>query len=138
MPSLNAGALGVALSTLRSNQLRTLLSTLGIVMGMASLVAVLSIGDGLERFARDQVSRTTDVQTIVVQPKDLDLVHEVQVPPTDYARFDLTDRKALQDRLDSRSVLGIANPVWTLAVLAPNGSWQTRNARRRSTDAAGQ
>ncbi|HEU4800910.1 MAG TPA: ABC transporter permease [Gemmatimonadales bacterium] len=108
MPSLNAGALGVALSTLRSNPLRTLLSTLGIVMGMASLVAVLSIGDGLERFARDQVSRTTDVQTIVVQPTEVDVVDGVAVPRTDYARFDLADRNALQDRLGARAGVGIA------------------------------
>jgi putative ABC transport system permease protein len=85
-----------------------MLSTLGIVMGMASLVAVLSIGDGLERFARDQLSRTTDVQSIVVQPTEVDVVDGVSVPRTDYARFDLADRKDLQDRLGTRAGVGIA------------------------------
>ena len=108
MLSLNSSALGVALSTLRANPLRTLLSTLGIVMGMASLVAVLSIGDGLERFARDQVSRTTDVQAIVVQPTEVDVVDGVSVPRTDYARFALADRDALQERLGTRAGVGIA------------------------------
>lgn len=37
----------VGLDTLAANPLRTALSTLGIVMGSASLVAVLSLGDGL-------------------------------------------------------------------------------------------
>lgn len=108
MFSLSSAALGVALSTLRSNPLRTLLSTLGIVMGMASLVAVLSIGDGLERFAREQVSRTTDVQSILVQPTEVDVVDGVSVPRTDFARFDLADREALQARLGSSAAVGIA------------------------------
>ncbi len=107
MLSLNAAALGVALSTLRSNPLRTLLSTLGIVMGMASLVAVLSIGDGLERFARDQLTRTTDVQSILVQPTEVDVVDGVAVPRTDFARFDLADRHTLQDRLGGAAGVGI-------------------------------
>ena len=37
----------VSFSTLRANPLRTFLSTLGIVIGVASLVAVLSLGDGM-------------------------------------------------------------------------------------------
>ena len=106
--SSGSAALGVALSTLRSNPLRTLLSTLGIVMGMASLVAVLSIGDGLERFAREQVSRTTDVQSIVVQPTEVDVVDGVSVPRTDFARFDLGDRDSLQKLLGTSAAVGIA------------------------------
>ena len=41
LPSIQVG-----LQTLRANPVRTLLSTLGIVMGAASLVGVLSAGDG--------------------------------------------------------------------------------------------
>jgi ABC-type antimicrobial peptide transport system permease subunit len=33
--------------------MRTLLSTLGIVMGVGALVSVLSPGDGMQRYARD-------------------------------------------------------------------------------------
>jgi len=47
IPSIHIG-----LQTLRANPIRTLLSTLGIVMGAASLVGVLSVGDGAEQFAR--------------------------------------------------------------------------------------
>jgi putative ABC transport system permease protein len=36
----------VGIQTRRANPLRTVLSTLGVVMGAASLVAVPSIGDG--------------------------------------------------------------------------------------------
>jgi putative ABC transport system permease protein len=59
-----ATALTVALDQLRVNTLRTILSTLGVIIGVGSLVAVLSLGDGMERFTREQVERTTDVQSV--------------------------------------------------------------------------
>jgi putative ABC transport system permease protein len=95
MPTIRS-SLPVALDSLRTSPLRTLLSTLGIVMGMASLVAVLSIGDGLERYARSQIDRTTDLQTILVQPTTADLVDGITVPRTDFARYELADLDALQ------------------------------------------
>ena len=45
----------LAVQTLRANLLRTVLSTLGIVMGAASLSAVLALGDGAEAFARRRI-----------------------------------------------------------------------------------
>jgi hypothetical protein len=47
----------VGIQTLRANPLRTVLSTLCVVVGAASLVAVLSIGDEAERLARQQIVR---------------------------------------------------------------------------------
>jgi putative ABC transport system permease protein len=58
----------IGLEALRANPLRTALSTLGVVIGVASLVAILALGDGLERFTRQQVENTTDLQVITVQP----------------------------------------------------------------------
>lgn len=59
----------VGLDTLAANPLRTGLSTLGIVMGSASLVAVLAMGDGLERYVRAQIESTTDLQAIALTPQ---------------------------------------------------------------------
>ena len=42
---ISASSLRVGFDTLRANPLRTLLSTLGIIMGVAALVSVLSLGD---------------------------------------------------------------------------------------------
>lgn len=52
-------AFAVALDQLRVNPLRTILSTLGVIIGVGALVAVLSLGDGMERFVRTQVESTT-------------------------------------------------------------------------------
>ncbi len=51
------GSVRIALQTLRLNPLRTALSTLGIIMGAASLAAVLSLADGGERLAREALER---------------------------------------------------------------------------------
>jgi putative ABC transport system permease protein len=80
----------VGVQTLRANPMRTVLSTLGVVMGAASLVAVLSLGDGAERFARDQLERR-GLQTVAIIAKTSDTVDGLQVPRGDYPRFTSDD-----------------------------------------------
>lgn len=80
----------VGIQTLRANPMRTGLSTLGVVMGAASLVAVLSLGDGAERFARDQIERR-GLQSVVIQARTNDTVDGLQVPRSDYPRFTPSD-----------------------------------------------
>ena len=53
---------------LRGNALRTALSTVGVVIGVASLVGVLSLGDGMERYVRDTIGRER-VQVVSVAPR---------------------------------------------------------------------
>jgi len=73
MNPILAISISVGFETLRANPLRTILSTLGIVIGVGALVSVLSVGDGMERLARDQIGRTTDLQRISITPIHLDL-----------------------------------------------------------------
>jgi putative ABC transport system permease protein len=58
---------------LRGNALRTALSTVGVVIGVASLVGVLSLGDGMERYVRDTIGRER-VQVVRMSPR---FTHEV-------------------------------------------------------------
>ncbi|MFN8571520.1 MAG: ABC transporter permease [Gemmatimonadaceae bacterium] len=64
-----ATALLVTRETLLLNPMRGILSTLGVIIGVASLVAVLSLGDGMERTARAQLSETTDLQSLGVESR---------------------------------------------------------------------
>ena len=84
----------VGVQTLRANPMRTVLSTLGVVMGAASLVAVLSLGDGAERFAREQIERR-GLQMVAIAAKTNDTVDGLQVPRTEYPRFTPDDMKDL-------------------------------------------
>ncbi len=93
LASLSSVAIG--LETLRANPLRTILSTLGVVIGAGSLVAVLALGDGLERFGRQQIEQTTDLQSVVLSPRT-SLYVDGQVFPVDgYPVFTVTDANAL-------------------------------------------
>jgi putative ABC transport system permease protein len=90
-----ASSLRVGFDTLRANPLRTLLSTLGIIMGVAALVSVLSLGDGMERYAREQIERTTDLQTVAVTPSLFRMVDGQQFPRTDVVSLTREDAAAI-------------------------------------------
>lgn len=93
-------ALAISLRALGAHPLRTLLSTLGIVMGVASLVAVLSISDGVERFSRAQLASTTDLHGITVRPSTTRVVDGVVFPNPGYPIFTAADGKALAAALN--------------------------------------
>jgi len=94
----------VGLHGLRLNPLRTGLSTLGIVIGVAALVAVLAVGDGVERYARRQIERTTDLQTVVLTPRTTRIVDGLLVPDTQFTRFLASDPAAIR-----AAVAGVAD-----------------------------
>ena len=114
-----ASSLRVGFDTLRANPLRTLLSTLGIIMGVAALVSVLSLGDGMERYAREQIERTTDLLSVSVAPSLFRTV--------DGQRFPRSDVVALtRDDADSVGRAVGANGVVTM-VLAGQALATTRS-----------
>jgi len=98
LPSVQVG-----LQTLRANPVRTLLSTLGVVMGAASLVGVLSAGDGAELFARRQIERL-GLQSVGVMPKTSDLVDGLNIPRSGFPVFTIADAKSLAARVSPSAV----------------------------------
>jgi putative ABC transport system permease protein len=90
----------VGIDALQVNPLRTALSTLGVIIGVASLVAVLSLGDGMERMARSEVERTTDVQTVSVTSKTTETVDGQTMAVRDYLVFTLADADAARAQID--------------------------------------
>ena len=98
---VSLASLRVGFGTLRTNPLRTALSVLGVVIGVAALVAVLAVGDGLERFAREEISRTTSVQAIQISPLTTRTVDHQTFARTGYPVFGLPDAAAVGVRVDS-------------------------------------
>ena len=125
-PSLLAASFRVGVQTLRFNPLRTVLSTLGVVIGVASLVAVLAIGDGAEAFARDQIARTTDLQTVLVRPITDETIDGVRIPRATWPVFGLADADALAAALASRAT--VAASVTGSARVTPAGGGSDRAA----------
>lgn len=109
----------VGVDALRANPLRTLLSMLGMVMGVGAMVSVLSLGDGVERYAREEIERTTDLLSIGITPLTTTRVDGQFVRRDSIVRFQIADARALASALPAaRSVtLGTAAPA--LVSLAP-------------------
>lgn len=59
--------LKIALIGLRTNTTRSILTTLGIVIGIASIIIVMSVGEGASNLILDQV-RGLGSRTIIIQP----------------------------------------------------------------------
>jgi len=76
-----------ALQNIRTRFFHTVLSILGIVIGVAALVAILSLIDGMEQYAQEQITKTTSLKAIIVQSNPYKTVNEVQVRKADYAHF---------------------------------------------------
>ncbi|MDB4877589.1 MAG: putative rane protein [Gemmatimonadetes bacterium] len=100
-------SLSVGFETLRSNPLRTILSTLGIVIGVAALVSVLSVGDGMERLAREQIGRTTDLQRISVSPRLTRIVDETPFPVPNPPKFTLVEASSLRALVGDSGVVNM-------------------------------
>lgn len=83
----------LAFQNIRSNLFHTLLSVLGIIIGVAALVSILSLIDGMEKFAREQITQTTSLNAVSVGVNRYKVVNEVRVrkdsvPVINYVAFE--------------------------------------------------
>lgn len=69
----------LALQNIRANFFHTVLSILGIVIGVAALVSILSLIDGMEEYARAQIAQTSSLNAIVIQSNPTKLVNGVRL-----------------------------------------------------------
>jgi putative ABC transport system permease protein len=93
----------VALSSLRTNTLRSLLTMLGIVIGVAAVIAMIALGNGAENAVKDRIARlgTTVLQ---INPQR---VTQGGIGTTSIAKLTMPDVEAL--RLRAYHISGV-NP----------------------------
>ncbi|MEM8487883.1 MAG: ABC transporter permease [Bacteroidota bacterium] len=101
----------IAFQTLRANPLHTFLSTIGLVVGVAALVAILSLGDGLEKYARNQISTTTSLEGISVSPRTKERVDGVNLDRESIAYLQVRDADALAALIKNEADLTLSNPI---------------------------
>lgn len=88
---------GMALSTLRSNRLRSLLTMLGIVIGNASVITLVGIGRGAQNLAAGQLSSLGANVLFVVPGNNNSRRQGVQLPKT----LVLEDAIAIREQVPS-------------------------------------
>ena len=128
---LSLQSVKVGLETLRVNPLRTFLSTLGVIIGVASLVSVLSVADGMQGYMRDQLQRTTDVQNVFIAPVTSDTVDGLVVPRENYVRFGPEDARRAAAGIPEAAGVSL-NVSGTTTVVPPDGG-RRRGARVTAT-----
>lgn len=89
----------LALVNIRSHFFHTMLSVLGMVIGVAALVGILSMIDGMEQYARDQITQTTSLKTIIVRPETGKRVNGITIRKDSVAVIGYQDLNALRSSL---------------------------------------
>ncbi|MBL7859614.1 MAG: ABC transporter permease [Cyclobacteriaceae bacterium] len=89
----------LALANIRSNFLHTFLSVLGIVIGVAALVSILSLIDGMEDLAREQISSTTSLNAITIHSNQHKVVNEVRIRRDTFPVLHYSHYRRLADTL---------------------------------------
>jgi putative ABC transport system permease protein len=64
---------------------------------VGALVSVLSLGDGIEQYARDQIEQTTDLQSISLTPRLFRIVDGHQFPREDPVSFSRGDADSVRE-----------------------------------------
>lgn len=93
----------LALQNIRANFLHTILSVLGIVIGVAALVAILSFIDGIEKYARAQISSTSSLHSIMIQTNTTSMVDGVRMDKEDWGYFTLDQLENMEKSLTHKA-----------------------------------
>jgi putative ABC transport system permease protein len=80
------------------------------VIGVASLVAVLSLGDGMERYFRTQIGQTTDLQAIGLTARQTREVDGVNIPLDSPVVLTMADAEGLSAAVRPLAVAGVTAP----------------------------
>ncbi len=125
----------IALDNLRSHKLRTFLTLLGNIVGTMSVIAVVSLLYGADRYARQVVlDEGTDVFTIRrVNPVEFLTDFDSFLESLNNPDLTLTDREFLMDRLELASIVGASVSTRANLRAGPN-SFRSASVRGKTAD----
>lgn len=113
----------IGADALRANPLRTVLSTTGVIIGVAALVAAFAVTDGVDVWARQLIARESSVQDVAVSSLTSQMMNGRSFPVRGYPVFDAEDAARARSE-----VPGVLRTALTL-----NGSAQVEHLDRRAT-----
>src|SRR6187401_1601457 len=91
----------VALASLRANKLRSLLTMLGIVIGVASVIAMIALGNGAENAVKDRIKRL-GTTVLWINPQR---VNQGGIGTTTTAKLTMADVDQLEQR--AQNIAGV-------------------------------
>jgi putative ABC transport system permease protein len=104
-------AIQIAISSLRANKLRSLLTVLGILIGVSSVIAVVAITEGLDRYMSDKVLELGTKAFRVQRTPDIITSHTQWMEMQKRKRLTMDDMEAMRKACTLCSEVGAQ--VWT-------------------------
>jgi putative ABC transport system permease protein len=89
----------LAFQNIRANFFHTFLSILGIVIGVGALVSILSLIDGMEQYAKDQIANTSSLNMITVYPDPIVRKEGIAIRKDSVTFFQFQDFQNIQTGL---------------------------------------
>ena len=99
-------AITIAVQSLRANKLRSFLTVLGILIGVSSVVAVVAITDGLDRYMADKVLELGTRSFSVTRMPAIITSREQFLEVVKRKKLDWNDYVAVRDLSDQEIKLG--------------------------------
>ena len=126
--------LRMSLSSLWRRKLRTVLTVLGVVVGTASIVVMISLGLGLNKASMEQIEQYGGLTTITVYPNEggysytsyagggvmIESAGSSDSGSSEPIRID----DAMMESLSQIEHVEIASPVLSISALAKQGVWE--------------
>ncbi len=94
-----SNAILIALSNVRTRFFHTFLSIIGIVVGVAALVGTLSLIDGMEKYANDQISNSTTINTLVLETVTHQTIDGIRFKKPSFTQLDHTHLLAIKKEI---------------------------------------
>jgi len=115
--------LRMSLSSLWRRKLRTVLTMLGVVVGTASIVVMISLGLGLKKANMEQIEQYGGLTTITVYGGDT-YVYSENGEATEENKEPVRIDDAMMETLSRLEHVEIASPVLSIYVKAKQGVWE--------------
>lgn len=133
LPKRVLANLYIAIGAVLTNKVRSLLTALGIIFGVAAVIAMLAIGNGAQKEILDQI-KLVGVNNIVVKP----IVEQKEEKVEE--QVGQKDKKKFSPGLTIRDVVNIQTTIPGIAKVSPEiilDTYVIRNGLRRSAKLVG-
>jgi len=116
-------AISISIAALRSNKLRSLLTMLGIIIGVASVLAMIAIGDGAQEIVRQDIQKLGGPNQFIIYQQRFKRVNNrwVRSRSSEYLKYE----DVLAMEAGCPSLKAVAPQVWNwsgVLIQAPGGA----------------